>query len=224
MTVPLMILALLAAVAAWNVPFTRLGHGAAPAAGPPAGIAEGVAGGLFWPGVAMPAEHLAHVHQNAVKAEWAAFGVALAGFIWRRYSTACGSSTRWTSAAAFIPVYGFSVRKWMFDELYAFCFVRPVLRISGWVAAVDRKGIDWLVDNSARTVEAVARLDDWIDRVFVDSAVNLAARWTYALGMRLRAVQTGSIRQYVLVDRRGHRGAVRVDEFVLELCRCRACH
>ena len=28
--------------------------------------------------------------------------------------------------------------------------------------------------------------------------MNLAARWTYALGLRLRAVQTGSIRQYVL--------------------------
>ena len=60
------------------------------------------------------------------------------------------------------------------------------------------RGIDWLADNSARAVEAVARLDDWIDRVFVDATVNLVARWTYALGLRLRTVQTGNIRQYVM--------------------------
>jgi NADH:ubiquinone oxidoreductase subunit 5 (subunit L)/multisubunit Na+/H+ antiporter MnhA subunit len=73
-----------------------------------------------------------------------------------------------------------------------------VLRISGWVAVVDKKGIDWLADNSARAVEAIARLDDWIDRIFVDASVNLIARWTYVLGLRLRTIQTGNIRQYVM--------------------------
>jgi NADH:ubiquinone oxidoreductase subunit 5 (subunit L)/multisubunit Na+/H+ antiporter MnhA subunit len=95
-------------------------------------------------------------------------------------------------------VYNFLVRKWMFDELYAFLFVRPVLCVSGWIANIDKKGIDWLADNSARAVAAVARLDDWIDRIFIDTPVNLTARWTYALGLRLRAIQTGSIRQYVM--------------------------
>ena len=28
--------------------------------------------------------------------------------------------------------------------------------------------------------------------------MNLIARWTYALGLRLRAIQTGNIRQYVM--------------------------
>ena len=28
--------------------------------------------------------------------------------------------------------------------------------------------------------------------------MNLIARWTYALGLRLRTVQTGNIRQYVM--------------------------
>ena len=44
----------------------------------------------------------------------------------------------------------------------------------------------------------LARLDDWIDRIFVDALVNLIARRTYALGLRLRTVQTGNIRQYVM--------------------------
>ena len=69
----------------------------------------------------------------------------------------------------FASIYRFLRNKWWFDELYRFLFVRPVLVISGWVAAVDRKGIDWLADNAARTVVAISRLDDWIDRIFVDA-------------------------------------------------------
>jgi NADH:ubiquinone oxidoreductase subunit 5 (subunit L)/multisubunit Na+/H+ antiporter MnhA subunit len=90
------------------------------------------------------------------------------------------------------------VHKWWFDELYAWVFVRPLLWLSRRVAALDQQGIDWLADNLARAVEAISRLDDWIDRVFVDAWVNFLARRTYALGLKLRAVQTGNIRQYVM--------------------------
>jgi NADH:ubiquinone oxidoreductase subunit 5 (subunit L)/multisubunit Na+/H+ antiporter MnhA subunit len=74
-----------------------------------------------------------------------------------------------------------------------------VLRISQWMADLDKKGIDWLADGAARLVALVARIDDWIDRIFVDGLVNLLARGTYAAGIRLRAIQTGNLRQYVLV-------------------------
>ena len=76
--------------------------------------------------------------------------------------------------------------------------IRPMLRISDWVETIDKRVIDWLADNSARTVAAVARLDDWIHRIFVDNTVNLLARWTYATGVWLRRLQTGNIRQYVM--------------------------
>ena len=66
----------------------------------------------------------------------------------------------------------------------------------------------------ARAVELDRRLDDWIDRIFVDGSVNLIGRWTYALGLRLRSVQTGKHPPVRDVDRRRHRGAVCVDEFV----------
>ena len=36
------------------------------------------------------------------------------------------------------------------------------------------------------------------DRTLVDGFVNLFAGWTYSLGLSLRSVQTGSIRQYVM--------------------------
>ena len=59
MTVPLMILAIPAVVAAWNVPWTGFGLDPLLRQAQPAGIAEGIAGGAIWPGVTMPAEHLA---------------------------------------------------------------------------------------------------------------------------------------------------------------------
>ena len=79
----------------------------------------------------------------------------------------------------FAPIYRFLVHKWWFDELYALLFVRPTLRISNWVAAVDKQGIDRAVDGLAWLVGLVARLDEWIDRIFVDGLVDGLAGVTY---------------------------------------------
>ena len=79
------------------------------------------------------------------------------------------------------------------------CWYSRRWRISRAVAALDTGGIDWLVNGAARLVAGVAAVDDWIDRLFVDGLVNLTARGTYAVGVRLRAVQTGNLRQYVML-------------------------
>ena len=90
------------------------------------------------------------------------------------------------------------MHKWWFDELYAMLFVRPALRISDWVAAWDKQGIDRAVDGLAWLVGIVAGLDEWIDRIFIDGLVDGLARVTHAAGLRLRAVQSGNLRQYIL--------------------------
>ena len=92
------------------------------------------------------------------------------------------------------------MHKWWFDELYALAVraadaaafagrgrLRHAGGSTGWPTAPP---------GSSR---AVAALDDWIDRLFVDGLVNLTARGTYAVGLRLRAVQTGNVRQYVML-------------------------
>lgn len=196
---PLLILSVMAIVAAWNIPFTHIGLEPLLKQAQPVGTAEGIAGGSIWPGVTMPSEHVAHsTPEISVVAEWSAFVVAMAGFL---LATAFYGLRRLDPEDArrtFAPIYWFLVHKWWFDELYATIFVRPVLRISGWVAAFDKKCLDWLADNSARAVVVLAHVDDWIDRVFVDALVNLTARWTYSLGMQLRTIQAGNIRQYVM--------------------------
>jgi NADH-quinone oxidoreductase subunit L len=198
MTGPLMILAVLAAVGAWNIPFTGLGLKPLLEQAQPLGIAEGVAGGHLLPHVTMPAQELAHHKPGSLVSEWSAFGVALVGFL---FATLFYGLRKWNPddvRQTFPAVYRFLVRKWMFDELYAFLFVRPVLRISGWAAACDKRCIDWLADRSASLVVTISRLDNWIDRVFVDGPVNLIARLTYLVGLRLRAIQTGNVRLYVM--------------------------
>jgi NADH:ubiquinone oxidoreductase subunit 5 (subunit L)/multisubunit Na+/H+ antiporter MnhA subunit len=83
--------------------------------------------------------------------------------------------------------------------LYQFLFVRPVLRISGWVAACDKNVIDWAADHLALAVTACARLDNWIDRIFVDRLIDLMAGGIYAAGLWLRRIQTGNLRQYIML-------------------------
>ena len=73
-----------------------------------------------------------------------------------------------------------------------------VLTVSGWVAAVDRKGIDWVVDGLAYVTRATCWIEDLIDRWFVDGIVNRTAEWLYAVGLWLRNVQTGRLREYVM--------------------------
>jgi NADH-quinone oxidoreductase subunit L len=200
MTVPLMILAVPAIVIAWNVPWTNLGLEPLLRQAQPPGIAQGISGGLLWPGVIMPAQfaNTEEAEELSFKAEWAAFLVASGGFLVAMVFYGLRKLDAEEARRYFAPVYRFLVHKWYFDELYSRVFVRPVFWLSRQVVAFDQRGIDWLADSLARAVKAVARVDDWIDRIFVDAFVNFLARRTYALGIKLRAIQTGSIRQYVM--------------------------
>jgi NADH-quinone oxidoreductase subunit L len=192
MWVPLVVLATLAAVGGW------IGLPSILQQAVPPGIAAGVAGGRLLPAVSMPAEHLSHAAAIHVPVTLAAFVTALAGFVlaaafyWRRALDAEDVRRQ------FRAIYEFLHNKWYFDELYAACLVRPTLFLARQVARLDQRGIDWVADGLGRLVYLGSRLDDWFDRLFVDGLVNLVARWTYAVGLWLRELQTGNLRQYVM--------------------------
>ena len=59
-------------------------------------------------------------------------------------------------------------------------------------------GIDGLVDTSARATVRVSKWSGRFDLGIVDGLVNLTADVIYAVGARLRRVQTGYLRSYVL--------------------------
>jgi NADH-quinone oxidoreductase subunit L len=89
-------------------------------------------------------------------------------------------------------------RKWYFDELYSALLVRPALVVAHWCRNADAKGIDSLVNFLGRATVWVSRIKGRIDKGVVDGLVNVIANATYGFGIRLRKLQTGSIRNYIL--------------------------
>ena len=65
--------------------------------------------------------------------------------------------------------------------------------------AIDRRWIDGLIDGLARWTARFATFWEWLgDRTLIDGLVDRFASWTYRVGISLRGLQTGSLRQYVL--------------------------
>jgi NADH-quinone oxidoreductase subunit L len=114
------------------------------------------------------------------------------------------------TAEQFPSAYRFLSHKWYFDELYSALLVRPALVIANWCRAFDARVLD-----GERTVEKrpvyigvvnwfgrfwawMAVVGGLIDHYVVDGLVNLTADVIYGVGSRLRNIQTGYIRSYIL--------------------------
>jgi NADH-quinone oxidoreductase subunit L len=197
MVAPLVVLAFLAVAAGWTIPFVNLSVTSLLEQGRPLGTAEGIAGVA---GVAMsiPAEHLSHATAVHVPVSLIAFTMALVGFLLATAFYGLGKLNPEDARRQFAPIYWFLRNKWWFDELYELIFIRPLLWIARAVGNVDTKGIDFVADSLARATKGIAYVDDWIDRLFVDGAVNLIADRTYRVGLWLRVIQTGNLRHYVM--------------------------
>ncbi len=198
MVMPLLVLAVLAVVAGWTLPG---GFGIANLLeqSRPAGTVETTQGGfVFGQALTLPAEYLSHEGAIHVTATVTAFATALGGvllaaamYLWRVISPAA-------VAAALRPVYTFLANRWYFDELYRAMFVAPVHGLAAVASGIDRGLIDPFINGLARVTRFVAGIDAWIDRTLVDGLVNATASATWAAGLELKKLQTGSLRQYVM--------------------------
>jgi proton-translocating NADH-quinone oxidoreductase chain L len=194
MYVPLIILAIFAFGIGWPMwGLTNLLEQARPA-----GTVETANGALLWPGVVHPAEHLSHEDAIHVPASLIAFSTALAGFLLATAIYAWRLLKPEEIAHQFGGLYRFLWHKWYFDELYNAIIVQPVLFISRRIADFDKHVIDRFIDGCATAVRGISTVDDTIDRLFVDGIVNWLARVTYSVGISLRRMQTGKLRQYVM--------------------------
>jgi NADH:ubiquinone oxidoreductase subunit 5 (subunit L)/multisubunit Na+/H+ antiporter MnhA subunit len=195
MTVPLMILAFFAICIGWQ----SFGLPALLEQGRPAGPGVKTAvHGVLADWLVYPHEHASQAEPIHVAATLTASLAGLAGFLlataiycWRLLNPA-------EVVRQFQPIYRLLWNKWYFDEIYQAAFVAPVMFISRRVSDFDRRVIDRFVDGCATAVRKVSLLDDFIDRWFVDGAVNFTAGWIYAVGLWLRGSQTGRLRQYVM--------------------------
>jgi NADH:ubiquinone oxidoreductase subunit 5 (subunit L)/multisubunit Na+/H+ antiporter MnhA subunit len=150
-----------------------------------------------------PSEHVTHAPENfwlyVVPATLVAFCTALSGillasvFYWWKLLDPQDVRNQ------FSGLYRFLVNKWWFDELYDWIFVKPALVIARCVSAIDKKYLDGLIDGSAKCTRRISGLwDTIIDRGLVDGSINMFGGWIYSIGLWLRGLQTGRLRQYVM--------------------------
>jgi proton-translocating NADH-quinone oxidoreductase chain L len=104
-----------------------------------------------------------------------------------------------TTAERFAGVHDFLVHKWYFDELYPVVFVRPTLSIALGLSIFDKRVVDGFVNTTAAITSLLSRLEGVFDQIAVDGLVNLVAWGVYATGDRSRALQTGRLRNYLMV-------------------------
>ena len=201
MYVPLIILAVFAAGVAWPAPFgwpslQGLLEQARPAGTAVTAVSAHVP--FVW-----PSEYIAHDAANywsiVVPVTWLAFLMAVAGLLVAVAMYVTGQLSAREVSRQFAPLHRFLLHKWWFDELYDLLFVRPLYVVAGWCAAIDRRWIDGLIDHSARWTARLAAWSQWLgDHTLIDGFVDRLAAWTYRVGVSLRSLQTGSLRQYVL--------------------------
>lgn len=190
---PLVLLAVFALGAGWTLPFTGLSITNLLEQARPAGELHATAA-LHYPN-----EHLSHAPDIHFVATVIASGTALTGFLLATVFYCWKTLDPQEVRQQFAPLYTFLRNKWYFDELYDVLFVRPTMFLSGLVTRFDKNIIDGFINRLATWAKAIARFDDFIDRYVVDGLVNLTAHWTYSIARSLRGVQTGKLRQYVML-------------------------
>jgi NADH-quinone oxidoreductase subunit L len=213
MTVPLMILAFFSVVVAWGTPIWdaeasmlegQLHHAQHPSVLADFGAkirearhtteVEETAGGEIAQTVHAHARLHHHLAGNLALGIVALAVVFAALLYWPRFQRLDPAE-----AKEQVPgVHRFLWNKWYFDELYSAILVRPALAVAGWCRAFDTKVIDGTVDASARATVTVSWWSGRFDLGIVDGLVNLIADVCYWISGRLRTVQTGYLRSYVL--------------------------
>ncbi len=195
MYVPLVVLAVFAVVIGWPIfQVPQLLEQARPA-----GTAVTTHGGVFAPNLVHPAEHLSHGEAIHVTATLVASATALSGFLLATIIYCWNMLNPEEIRRQFRPLYNLFWNKWYFDEIYQAIFIGPVMFISRRVADFDKQVIDRFINGLAVVVLGISKLDDLIDRWIVDGAVNYVSRQIYALAIAMRGVQTGRLRQYVML-------------------------
>ena len=199
MTIPLIVLSVLAATCAWGWmlggggeegPLYRLLADSAVVSADEQYTSLGPAK------ITLPSHHQTHaVHgQAGVLALIAAFAGSILAYVMYGSRAIRPEDIR----RQFPGVHEFLIDKWRFDVLYDAMFVRPVHVVSAWCAGFDKHVLDVVLHTSAKVVKSVAQWDRKFDEGMVDGLVNLFGNATRSLGMSLRVVQTGRLRQYVM--------------------------
>ena len=200
MTVPLVVMAVFALGLGWSVPGTPLKVTNLLEQARPVGTQATTHGELLG-SLTIPDEHISHdVPEIKRNAGIAAFSTAAAGVLLATIIYLWNFLNPNELRQSFRPLHSFLLRKWWFDELYWNVLVRPALALARLIARIDLGVIDGIIHGLAALGRAVSRVVDMLlDRTVVDGTVNTFARGTWDFGLALRKLQTGNLRQYVML-------------------------
>jgi NADH:ubiquinone oxidoreductase subunit 5 (subunit L)/multisubunit Na+/H+ antiporter MnhA subunit len=201
MYIPLIVLAVFATAVAWKIPFSSLGLQNLLEQARPVGTAATVTSAMT--GMTWPDEHFAHQDAQfwsiVFPVTLLATATALGGITVAIAMYGLGFLKPDEVRRQFPRLYTFLRNKWWFDELYEWLFIRPTHLIAAIISRIDLRWIDGLIHALAAATKWFARTWDRIaDQGIVDGLVNLAGRRTYRIGVSLKGLQTGSLRQYVM--------------------------
>jgi NADH-quinone oxidoreductase subunit L len=99
--------------------------------------------------------------------------------------------------ARFVATHRVLVNKYYVDEIYHALFLRPVLKVVGLSGRFDLQVIDGAVNLCSRITAKFSFLIGWEDLTIVDGAVNGLADIFKRWGAWLRQLQTGRIQHYL---------------------------
>jgi NADH-quinone oxidoreductase subunit L len=85
------------------------------------------------------------------------------------------------------------------NSLYSVIFVRPFEQLSGYLSAVERKGLNACVENVGIWTVALSHGLAWMDRFFVDGLVNLGVLLISQSGRQLGYLQNGKVQTYLVL-------------------------
>ena len=200
MTAPLVLLAVFAIGVGWAVPGSDLKVTNLLEQSRPIGTLN-TSHGVLLPDLTIPNEHDSHNPEFKVPAGWAAFGTAALGVLLATVIYLLGGLKTSNELKQRFPFpHKFLWNKWWFDELYWAVLVAPSMLLAKWISKFDLGVIDSIIHGSAATSKGGSKIVDAVfDRTLVDGTANGLARGTWDLGLWLRKIQSGNLRQYVML-------------------------
>ena len=198
MTGPLILLAVFAVGVGWTFPGTNLKVTNLLEQARPVGTLNTTHGTLL-PNLEIPNEHDSHKPEFKVPAGLYAFGTAASGVTLAAIIYLFGMLNPKELKQSFKPLHSWLWNKWWFDELYNYLFVIPTMWISKFIAWCDRNIIDSILHGCAAFCRGCSQVVAILfDKTVVDGTVDSFARGTWDIGLWMRRLQTGSLRQYVM--------------------------
>ena len=128
-----------------------------------------------------------------------ALGAGVAGVLGGVAIYGLGLVDRRKAIRALWPLYCLFKEKWYFDRIYYVALVKPALALASFLARFDLRVIDGLVNGVGWGSVQLSRASAAFDLAVIDGAVNGVAAGTVVAGRTVRQAQTGLVRSYVAV-------------------------